>query len=371
MTQERIDKRNKRRERLHSKNIVISVERYVHDTMYAMALALFSSIVMGVIFRTIGGELNDLIGVTFAGKGLILIGEYAGKLTGVAVGLAVAWVLRAPLLVVASVAAVGQMGAMYTGFGIEVPGGPFSALIAAMVGTEFGKLIYKETNLDHIITPAVTLLTGGFVAVFVGPATGWLLQTMGKGVMAMTHWPPILYSICIAVVMGIFLTLPIISSAAFALMIGLEGLPAGAAVAGCCAQMIGFAVIGYEVNGIHGILAQGLGTSMLQMSNIIRKPAIWIAPTVTAAIMGPVSTLIFHMTNNDAGAGMGTSGLIGQISALSTMGAEAEVVGKVILVHVILPAIIALAISTLLIKKGVITMDDYHIGSGYIRQKGI
>lgn len=346
---------------LQRKDVQVNSDRYVHGTMYAMALALFSSIVVGVIFRTIGSEMAALFGETPIFKGIYTIGEYTGNMTGVAVGVAVAWVLRAPLLVIASAAAIGQMGAMFTGFGIDVPGGPFGALLAAVVGTEFGKLIYKETRLDFVFTPAVTLLTGGIVAKFTGPLVGWILITMGKGMKEILTWNPFVSSILVAVFMGMFLTLPIISSAAFAIMIELSGVSAGAAVAGCCAQMIGFAVCSFKSSGMPGLLAQGIGTSMLQMSNIIRKPIIWLPPTIAAAIMGPVSTCVFHMTNNKMGAGMGTSGLVGQLSAFAEMGYTGEVAIKVLLVHIIMPAVITYGVYKIMVARKLVTPEDYKI----------
>lgn len=370
---ENTDKRwERRKEFLTRKNVVFNVHRYVYDSMYAMALALFSSIVLGLIFKTVGTELNYLAGTNEIGSGLIAVGEYAGNLTGVVIGIAVAWTLHAPLFVIASSAAVGQMGAMITWFGVDTPAGPAGAFIAAAIGAEFGKLVFEETKFDHILTPAATLLTGGLAAGVFSPLLGMLLKWMGTAVKEIATWNIVLSSILIAVIMGLFLTMPIISSAAFAMMINLEGLPAGAACIGCCAQMVGFAVCSYKVNGLPGLLAQGIGTSMLQMSNIIRNPWIWVPPTLTAAIAAPIGTCLLHLGNNARGAGMGTSGLVGQISALSDMGMSVANLGMIILAHVMIPAALALLINKILIKKGRIKPEDYMIENrDILRKKGI
>lgn len=366
------DKRKHRREFLIRKNVVFNVHRYVYDSMYAMALALFSSIVLGLIFKTIGTELNYLAGTNDIGIGLITIGEYTGNLTGVVIGIAVAWTLHAPLFVIASSAAVGQMGAMITWFGVDTPAGPAGAFVAAVVGAEFGKMMFQETKFDHILTPAVTLLTGGLAASLCSPLLGIVLKWMGTCVKEIATWNIVVSSILIAVIMGMFLTLPIISSAAFAMMISMEGLPAGAACIGCCAQMVGFAVCSFKANGVPGLLAQGIGTSMLQMSNIIRKPWIWVPPTLAAAISAPIGTCIFHLVNNPRGAGMGTSGLVGQISALSDMGMTAHNLAIVILAHVIIPAVLALTINLIMNKKGLIKAEDYKIENrAILRKKGV
>lgn len=329
--------------------------------MSAMGIALFATMVIGLIFTTIGEQLSFAFGYNVVTTFLIVIGDFAMTLMGPAIGIAIAITLDAPMLVVVATAAVGQMGAQFSGFGIETEGGPGGAFIAALIAVEFGKLISKETKLDTLITPAVVLIVGGIVAKFAGPFVGWLMELLGDLLNLSTNWHPILFSIVIAVVMGLLLTFPPVSSAAFSIMLGLSGLAAGAATAGCCSQMIGFAACSFKENGFAGFITQGFGTSMLQMSNIIRKPAIWIPPTVTSAIMGPVSTCLFHMTNNPEGAGMGTSGLVGQIMTMSDMGFTVDVFGKILLLHIIMPGIIALLINKFMISKGIISHEDYKL----------
>ena len=347
---------------LKRKNVIISPKRYLHDSMSAMGIALFSSMVIGMIFKTIGEQLAVLMGSNAVTEFLVTVGEFAVSMMGPAIGIAVAFTLDAPLLVVVSTAAVGQMGASFTGFGVETVGGPGGAFLAAIVGAEFGKLISKETQFDYIVTPAVSLLAGGLTAKFVGPLVGWLMEALGHGINSATDWHPFISSILISVIMGILLTFPPVSSAAFAIMLNISGIAAGAATVGCCAQMVGFAACSYKVNKFPGFVIQGIGTSMLQMPNIMKKPLIWIPPVVTSAIMGPISACVFHMTNNAEGAGMGTSGLVGQIMTFSEMGFTTDVLWKVLLLHVVMPAAISLTISKIMIRAGYIEDKDYDLG---------
>ena len=327
-----------------------------------MGIALFSSMVIGMIFKTIGEQIDYFAGANVISDFLITVGEFAVGMMGPAIGIAVAFTLEAPLLVVVSTAAVGQMGASFTGFGIDTVGGPGGAFLAAIVAAEFGKLISKETQFDYLVTPAVCLLTGGITAKFVGPLVGWLMEILGNAINYSADWHPFLSSILISVIMGILLTFPPVSSAAFAIMLNMSGLAAGAATVGCCAQMVGFATCSYRENGFPGVIIQGIGTSMLQMPNIMRKPIIWIPPVLTAAIMGPISSCVFHMTNNAEGAGMGTSGLVGQIMTFSTMGFTLDVAWKILLVHIILPIIISFTIVKIMQKRGLIQLGDYDLG---------
>ena len=351
---------------LKRKNIIISPKRYLHDSMSAMGIALFSSMVIGLIFSTIGEQLENLVGANAISDFLTVVGGFAISMMGPAIGIAVAYSLEAPMLVVVSTAAVGQMGAEFTGFGIETVGGPGGAFLASIVGAEFGKLISKETKFDNLLTPAVCLIMGGITAKFVGPLVGFSMEVLGEGINVATGWNLVISSVIISVVMGVLLTFPPVSSAAFAIMLGLSGYAAGAATVGCCAQMIGFAACSFRANGFPGVITQGIGTSMIQMPNIMRNPAIWIPPTLTAAIMGPISTVFFHMTNNSEGAGMGTSGLVGQIMTFSDMGFTWEVFGKVMLLHIVMPAVIAIIINRILIKMGYIKPEDYDL---FIHQK--
>ena len=342
------------------KDIEISVKRYVQDALSAMAMGLFASLLIGLIFKTIGEQTINLFGENAISAFLIDIGGFAMKMMGPAIGVAVAWALKAPLLVLASAAVTGYLGATLTGFGIEATGGPAGAFIAVAVGTEFGKMVSRETKVDILVTPSVSLLMGGITAKLVSPFVGWLMIKLGNGLMAATEWQPFWFGILLAVVVGLALTAPI-SSAALCIMMELSGLAAGAATVGCCAQMVGFAVCSFKENGVGGLVAQGIGTSMLQVSNIIKHPQILIPPTLTAAIMGPLATCVFHMTNNAAGAGMGTSGLVGQIMTFTDMGFTVDVLWKVLLLHIVLPAVIAIIIDRILRKAGVINFGDYKL----------
>nr|HUM56545.1 PTS sugar transporter subunit IIC [Bacillota bacterium] len=265
---------------LERKDIEISVKRYVQDALSAMALGLFASLLIGLIIKTIGERVGMLCGVAqtdlethvFFGF-LITVGTFAMSMMGPAIGVAVAWALKSPPLVLFASAATGYLGATMTGFGIEMAGGPAGAFVAAALGAEFGKMVSKETKVDILVTPAVTIIVGGLAAKFIGPAVGWLMIKLGEVIMTATEWQPFWFGIFIAVVVGLALTAPI-SSAALCIMMDLSGLAAGAATAGCCAQMVGFAVASFRENGIGGLVAQGIGTSMLQISNIIKHP--WI-----------------------------------------------------------------------------------------------
>jgi uncharacterized membrane protein len=247
-----------------------------------------------------------------------------------------------------------------TGFGIEMNGGPAGAFIAVALAAEFGKAVSKETKVDIIVTPAVTLIIGGLAAKLVGPAIGWCMVKVGEFIMMATELQPFLFGIIVAVVVGLVLTAPV-SSAALCIMLELSGLAAGAATVGCCAQMVGFAVASYKENGVGGLIAQGIGTSMLQVSNIIKNPWILVPATLAGAIVGPISTCIFKMTNIPVGAGMGTCGLVGQIGTFNDMGFTFDVLWKVILLHFVLPAIFALVIDKLLRKTGKIKDGDYKL----------
>ena len=342
------------------KDIEISVQRYVVDAMSAMAQGLFASLLIGLILKTVGEQLCHISGVdenTWIVVFLVKVGEVAMSLMGPAIGVAVARALKAPPLVLFSCVAVGAMGATFTGFGIEQTGGPAGAFIAVVIAAECGKMVSKETKVDILVTPAVTLIVGGLVAKLVGPFLGWVMVCLGNGLEHATVWQPFWFGILIAVVVGMVLTLPI-SSAALCIMMSLSGLAAGAATAGCCAQMIGFAVISLRENGVGGLVAQGLGTSMLQVPNIIRNPWIWLPPTLAAAVTGPIATCAFKMTNNAAGAGMGTSGLVGQIMTFTDMGFTLPVLFKVLILHFALPAVLSLAFYVVIKKAGKIKTGD-------------
>lgn len=288
------------------------------------------------------------------------IGGIAKTYMGAAIGVAVAWSLKAPPLVLFTSVVTGMMGATMTGFGIDVAGGPAGAFVAVALGTEFGKMVSKETKVDILVTPAVTLIMGGIGAKLIGPAIGWCMLKLGDLIMTATEWQPFLFGIVISVVVGLALTAPI-SSAALCIMLDLSGLAAGAATVGCCAQMVGFAVASYKENGVGGLVAQGLGTSMLQISNIIKNPWILLPATLAGAIVGPISTCLLKMTNIPVGAGMGTSGLVGQIGTFTDMGFTLDTLWKVLLIQIVLPAVLTILIDQVLRRTGKIKDGDYKL----------
>lgn len=351
---------NKFRSFLQRKDIVFSSKRYFQDALSAMALGLFASLLIGLIIKTLGEQTINLIGgeetsletLKYIADFLIEVGGTAMGLMGAAIGIAVAWGLKAPPLVMFASAITGMMGATL--------GGPAGSFLAAAFGAEFGKAVSKETKVDIIVTPAVTLIIGMIAAKLFGPLVSALMTGLGKVIMNATEMAPFTFGIIISVIVGLVLTAPI-SSAALCIMLDLSGLAAGAATVGCCAQMIGFAVISFRENGVGGLLAQGLGTSMLQVSNIIKNPWILVPPTLAAAIVGPMATVIFNMTNIAAGAGMGTSGLVGQIGTFTDMGFTLPVLGEVLLLHFLLPAIFALLIDMALRRWGKIKPGDYKL----------
>lgn len=337
---------------LDRKDIRFTVKRYANDALSAMAIGLFSSLIIGLIIKTLGEQTIHLFGENTVSLLLVEIGAAAMAMMGAAIGAAVAFGLKAPPLVIFSSIITGSLGGSF--------GGPAGAFVAAAVGAEFGKAVSKETKVDIIVTPAVTLLVGALAAKTVGPLVSALMTGLGAIVMEATELQPFLMGIVVSVIMGLVLTAPI-SSAALAIMLGLSGLAGGAATAGCSAQMIGFAVIGFKENGVGGLFAQGLGTSMLQISNIVNNWWILAPPTLAAAITGPISTVILKMTNIPAGSGMGTSGLVGQIGTFTSMGFSINVLLAVLVLHFVLPATLALIFDRLLKKAGKIKVGDYRL----------
>ena len=330
---------------LEKKDVIISFRRYCVDAMGAMTLGLFSSLIIGLILSEIGSRA----GLEF----LNTMGIWARGATGYAIGVAVAYGLKAPPLVMFAAAAIGFAG--------NYLGGPAGAFFAACIGTEFGKLISKETKVDIIVTPVVTLLSGFGVAIAVARPIQALMDAIGGFIMWSTELMPALMGGIVAVVMGITLTSPI-SSAAIAIVLGLHGVAAGAAVAGCAANMVGFAVASFRENKVSGLISQGLGTSMLQLPNIMKNPRIWIPAIVASAVCGIVSAAVFGMENIPTGAGMGTSGLVGQFGAVTAMGYTPAVFMQIGLVHFILPAVISLAVSEYMRKMNWIKFGDMKLG---------
>ena len=329
---------------LNRKKVNISFKTYFIDAMGAMAYGLFASLLVGTILNTIGQEFN----IEFLSKTLWPIVQAA---TGPAIAVSIAYSLNAPDLVLFSSAVVGVAGYQL--------GGPIGVFISTIFAVEFGKLISKETKIDIVLTPVVTVLVGAIIATFIGPYIQAMMVAIGNAIMAATKQQPLIMGIIVSVAMGMILTLPI-SSAAICIMLGLSGLAGGAATVGCCANMIGFAVISYKDNGFEGLLAQGIGTSMLQMPNIIRKPVIWLPSIVASAILGPISTIIFKMENTPLGSGMGTCGFVGQIGTLNAMESisKGTVLLNMALLHFILPAIISYIVYLLLKNKGIIKDGD-------------
>lgn len=326
---------------LHRKNIEFSLKRYGIDALGAMALGLFSSLIVGLILQILGEQL----GVPF----LVECGEKAKAMMGPAIGVAVAHGLQAPPLVLFASTVTGMAGAQL--------GGPAGSFVAAVLGAEFGKLVSKETKVDIIVTPVVTIIAGVAAGIFVGPGINSFMVWLGEVIMKATELRPIPMGIIVSAIMGLVLTAPI-SSAALAIMLNLSGVAAGAATVGCCAQMVGFAVASFRENSWGGLISQGIGTSMLQVPNIIKHPLILIPPTLTSMILGPLATTVLVMENVPAGAGMGTSGLVGQFGTIEAMGATADVFIKMGLLHVLLPIIITLIISEFMRKKGWIKFGD-------------
>ena len=314
-------------------------DKYVVKALSHMALGLFCSLIMGLIVGQIA-KIPGLAFLTFVSEAL----SASSPLVGACIGLAIAMGLGVAQLVTISSAVVGALGYQY--------GGPVGAYLAVIVGAELGQLISKRTVVDIILTR--TAVAGNETTRHNGKLY------LGEVINHATQLSPFVMGIVVAVVVGCALTLPI-SSVALCVMLGIDGLAAGAATAGCCAQMVGFAVISFSDNGVGGLLSQGLGTSMLQIGNIARKPIIWLAPTLTSAILGPVSTVWLGMTNNALGAGMGTAGLVGPLAAYATMSdgvADNMLILKIVLLYFVAPAIISLIIDKLMRHLGWVKPGD-------------
>lgn len=336
------------KEFLKRKDIELSPKRYFIDAMGAMAYGLFATLLVGTILKTIGEEF----GISFLKD---VIWPVANQATGPAIALAIAYSLRAPQLVMFSSAVVGIAAYQL--------GGPLGVFIATIFAVEIGKMVAGETRIDIVITPIVTVLVGVILAQFIGPTVNQLMKWIGELIMLSTDTNPLVMGIVIAVIVGIVLTLPI-SSAALCLMLELDGLAAGAATIGCCAQMIGFATISFKDNGIKGLLAQGLGTSMLQMPNIYKNWRIWIPPTLASAIIGPIAIIYFNMTNSALESGMGSCGLVGQIGTFNAMKTEYSsiyILTSILGLQIIAPAILSYIFYFLMKKKQWIKYGDMKI----------
>ncbi len=347
-------------------------KKYFIDAMSAMALGLFSSLLIGTIFGTVGTYLGtDYISNSFlntVGEFFTEMKMFAQGASGMAIGVAIAYALKADPLVIFSCAAVGNLsyslGAtiILAENTITYTAGPAGAYIAAIIASEIGMLVSKKTRVDILVTPTVTIIAGYAVAKLICPAVAYLMYYLGDFINTATEMQPLLMGIIISVVVGMILTLPI-SSAAICAMIGITGIAGGAATAGCCAQMIGFAVISFADNGWGGFFAQGLGTSMLQMSNIIKKPAIWIPPTLAAAITGPISTLVFKLECTGVSAGMGTCGLVGPLGTLTDMGGGTNMWIGMLFTYFVLPAVLSYVFYVIMKKIGLIKSGDMKLNS--------
>ena len=345
---------------LKRKNIELSVKRYLIDALGAMAQGLFASLLIGTIISTLGTQLGIEI--------LVTVGTYAKAAVGPAMAVAIGYALQASPLVLFSLAAVGAAANELGG-----AGGPLAVLVVTIFAAEFGKAVSKETKIDIIVTPFVTVFVGVCLSIWWAPGIGTAASAVGNAIMWATELQPFFMGIIVSVVVGIALTLPI-SSAASCAARGLTGLAGGAALAGCCAQMVGFAVLSFRENKWGGLFAQGIGTSMLQMGNIVKNQRIWLPAILTSAITGPIATCVFRLQMNGAAvsAGMGTCGLVGQIGVYTgwiadiDAGTKAAVTAMdwagLVLVSFILPGLLCFLFGKLFrrigwIKEGDLTLD--------------
>lgn len=342
------------------------LDRIFIDGLSGMAHGLFATLIIGTIIQQIGnfvpGDTGDMIW---------LLGKTAAALTGAGIGVGVARKLEAGQLVVISAAVAGMTGAFASqilsgqilvegSIVLSGPGEPLGAFLAAYIAVEAGSLISGKTKLDIILTPLVCIGVGAAVGLLAGPPISGFMTWLGSLINWGTEQQPLLMGVVVSVLMGMILTLPI-SSAALGVILNLSGLAAGAATVGCCCNMIGFAVASYRENKVGGLLAQGIGTSMLQVPNIVRHPLIWVPAIVSSAVLGPVGTMLFHMTNNATGSGMGTAGLVGPLMTWQVMTQtepEVVVLVKILLIQFILPAVVTLLVSEFMRKKKWIRPGD-------------
>ncbi len=341
---------------LQRKNIIFSFKRYGVDCLGAMAQGLFCSLLIGTIIKTLGQQT----GLAY----LVTIGTYAAAVAGPAMAISIGFALQAPPLVLFSLAAVGGAANELGG-----AGGPLAVLIIAILASECGKVVSKETKVDILVTPFVTIFTGVALSTLLAPGIGAAASSLGQLIMWATDLQPFLMGIIVSVLVGIALTLPI-SSAAICAALSLTGLAGGAAVAGCCANMVGFAVMSFLENKWGGLISQGLGTSMLQMGNIVKNPRIWIPPIIASAVTGPVATCIFklQMNGTPVSSGMGTCGLVGQIGVYTgwindiAAGNKAAITAfdwiGLLLVSFVLPAVISLLVCNFLRRIGWVREND-------------
>ena len=356
---------------LKRKNIEISAKRYGIDALGAMAQGLFASLLIGTIINTVGtqfgiGFLTQAVVTVGSGEKAVAytVGGLASAMSGPAMACAIGYALQAPPLVLFSLITVG-----FASNALGGAGGPLAVLFVAILAAEAGKAVSKETKIDILVTPLVTIFVGVALSAWWAPAIGRAASSIGGIIMWATELQPFFMGIVVSVIIGVALTLPI-SSAAICAALGLTGLAGGAAVAGCCAQMVGFAVMSYKENGVGGLVSQGIGTSMLQMGNIVRTPRIWIPPTLASAITGPIATCLFRFQMNGApiSSGMGTCGLVGQIGVYTgwvndvASGAKAGITSMdwiaMVLVCFVLPAVLSVVFCEVLRRVGWIKEND-------------
>ena len=356
---------------LKRKNIEISAKRYGIDALGAMAQGLFASLLIGTIINTVGtqfgiGFLTQAVVTVGSGEKAVAytVGGLASAMSGPAMACAIGYALQAPPLVLFSLITVG-----FASNALGGAGGPLAVLFVAILAAEAGKAVSKETKIDILVTPLVTIFVGVALSAWWAPAIGKAASSIGGIIMWATELQPFFMGIVVSVIIGVALTLPI-SSAAICAALGLTGLAGGAAVAGCCAQMVGFAVMSYKENGVGGLVSQGIGTSMLQMGNIVRNPRIWIPPTLASAVTGPIATCLFHFQMNGApiSSGMGTCGLVGQIGVYTgwvndvASGAKAGITSMdwiaMVLVCFVLPAVLSVVFCEVLRRMGWIKEND-------------
>lgn len=341
---------------LKEQNIEFSAKRYLIDAMGAMAQGLFASLLIGTILKTLGEQLHWEV--------LVTVGQFAFDMCGPAIAVAIGYALHASPLVLFSLVAVGFAGNKLGG-----AGGPLAVYVIAIIACECGKLVSKRTKVDILVTPAVTTLAGCLLALLIAPFIGRAASKLGELIRWATELQPFFMGILVSVLVGVALTLPI-SSAAICAALGLTGLAGGAAVAGCCAQMVGFAVMSFRENRWGGLVSQGIGTSMLQMPNIVKNPRIWIPPILASAITGPLATCLFRLENNGpaVASGMGTCGFVGQIGVYTgwvndvAAGTKASVTAMdwlgLALICFILPALLSWGFCELERRLGWIKPDD-------------
>lgn len=342
------------------------LNRLFIDGLSGMAYGLFSTLIIGTIIC----QIASLLGNNAVADYLNAMGSVAKTLTGAGIGVGVACKLKASPLTTVAAAVAGMVGAFpdfaKDAFAVGAPGEPLGAFIAAYVAIEIGYLVSGRTKVDIIVTPICCILTGAAAGYFVGPYISTFMKWVGELVNVNVEQSPILGGMLVSVVMGILLTLPI-SSAAVGISMGITGLAAGAATIGCCCNMVGFAIISYRENKFGGLVAQGIGTSMIQMPNIVRHPLIWLPSIISSAILGPISSAVLKMVSNPVGSGMGSAGLVGQFMAYDSMVAAgvSPVVTflEIALMHFVLPAVVTLGIAEAMRKLGWIKSGDMKLVS--------